>query len=353
MKGLVLLIIVGVLGAMVIFGGCEQSSNVLQPKVTISTEQMQSNINQLDFSRGLEQLEQTRASVAARTVEVKAQRQSLPTTLAKSKAQKLTVPDQYPTIQSAVDAAAPGTQIIVKKGTYDEVVLLRSGLELIGKGKPTVTRFEVIADSNVVIKGFNVNGSGVGILLSEAVNCTIQSNTVYSSGGYGILLMAFTNGSVLKNNDVKAAGAYSFGITVDSSYNNTIQGNVTSVPTFWGMLMLNSDGNKLVSNKSTNNLYGIGLFGCSRNAFSKNQFRDNRAHGMFLSESDGGNLSNDNIIGPNNRLERNGGYGIFLFGNNNTVKKNIALGNTDCDIADSGTGNVFTGNKVGCITEVQ
>lgn len=58
-------------------------------------------------------------------------------------ADKLIVPKQYKTIQSAVDAAVQGDQIIILPGTYPEKVVLPSqGISLIGKGGPEATTID-------------------------------------------------------------------------------------------------------------------------------------------------------------------------------------------------------------------
>jgi parallel beta-helix repeat protein len=49
-------------------------------------------------------------------------------------ASTIVVPRDYPTIQAAVDAAAPGTTISIKSGTYTEEVVISKDLNLMGAG---------------------------------------------------------------------------------------------------------------------------------------------------------------------------------------------------------------------------
>ena len=49
------------------------------------------------------------------------------------------VPDEYPTIQSALDTAEPNDQIIVKAGTYKEKIIVDKAVDLIGVGCQSLT----------------------------------------------------------------------------------------------------------------------------------------------------------------------------------------------------------------------
>lgn len=83
----------------------------------------------------------------------------------------LEVPVQYPSIQQAIDEAAPGDIVYVHPGTYRESIKLRWGIRLIGAGASrTVLDGEGRGDNlidfsgatNVMIRGFTLRNVGQG-----------------------------------------------------------------------------------------------------------------------------------------------------------------------------------------------
>lgn len=87
----------------------------------------------------------------------------------------ITVPRDYPTIQSAIDAASPGDTIKVLPGTYTEQVTIGKDLTLVGSGaRFTIIKAPaVLPDTNAIglfyiayvnngtevnMKGFTING---------------------------------------------------------------------------------------------------------------------------------------------------------------------------------------------------
>ena len=71
----------------------------------------------------------------------------------------ITVPDDYASIQDAIDAASPGDTVFVKAGNYNEALLIDKPLTLKGAGKNVVTlngNFEV-RSGDVQIEGFQFN----------------------------------------------------------------------------------------------------------------------------------------------------------------------------------------------------
>jgi hypothetical protein len=101
---------------------------------------------------------------------------------------KRNVPDQYPTIQSAVDAANPGDEIVVQKGTYNEAIVIDKNIDLTGIGWPTIDggskegnintiMMPYLADRAGKIEGFIITGGGRGPM-GHGINAWDSSPTI-------------------------------------------------------------------------------------------------------------------------------------------------------------------------------
>ena len=121
------------------------------------------------------------------------------------------VPDDYPTIQEAVDAASSGDTIIVRDGIYTENVQVRKSLTIKSENgagativEPEISEFWSsifwIGADHVSLSGFMVqnNTPGSGIQLYEASNCTISNNIVLNNR-YGIYLRWSNNNTIINN----------------------------------------------------------------------------------------------------------------------------------------------------------
>jgi hypothetical protein len=86
---------------------------------------------------------------------------------------KRNVPGEYPTIQTAIDAANPGDDIIVQKGIYKENIIIDKYINLIGIGWPEIdggsregnvnaVSFAYLGERAGKIEGFIVTGGGLG-----------------------------------------------------------------------------------------------------------------------------------------------------------------------------------------------
>jgi nitrous oxidase accessory protein len=113
------------------------------------------------------------------------------------------VPDDYPTIQSAVDAAYPGDTINVGSGTYKENVIMDKKRTLIGDAFTTIDAqgkggaINISAD-HCVVTGFRcVNATKsrcAGIKVESNWN-RIENNTC-EKNNYGICLKDSSNNTI-------------------------------------------------------------------------------------------------------------------------------------------------------------
>src|SRR5215831_4139293 len=103
------------------------------------------------------------------------------------------VPTDYPTIQAAIDAAAPGDSIKILSGAYTEQLRIRKDLEIVGAGaKFTVIRaplklrqgelhetsiVEISDGASVSISRLTVSGPGSGTCKKGALNAGIRVHT--------------------------------------------------------------------------------------------------------------------------------------------------------------------------------
>ena len=92
------------------------------------------------------------------------------------------VPDDYPTIQEAINSASPGDTIYVRAGTYNENVVVNKSVSLVGENRATTIidvegrwatpyygAVQVIVN-NVKISGFTIRNSpdaGIALLRSS------------------------------------------------------------------------------------------------------------------------------------------------------------------------------------------
>jgi parallel beta-helix repeat protein len=178
----------------------------------------------------------------------------------------ITVPDDYPSIQAAIDNANAGDTVFVKAGKYavnlNSMILINKPLSLIGENPSTTIidqqplpyggpSIRIKAD-NVTVSGFTIQNCDIGILVSNvdgnpsypAVNCSIQGNKILN-GNYGIWV----------------EGGNGFNITNNGILNNQFRGIFLYPTAFDGTIM----GNRLSGNNG-----GIGLWYAYNNTIADN-----------------------------------------------------------------------------------
>jgi hypothetical protein len=111
----------------------------------------------------------------------------------KTESTTIIVPDDYPTIQEAVNNANEGDTVFVKAGTYYENVILNKSISLIGEERDTTivdggscANCVYISSNDVDLRGFTFrNGFFAGVFVEGVREVLIKGNIVLDSF-YGI-----------------------------------------------------------------------------------------------------------------------------------------------------------------------
>jgi parallel beta-helix repeat protein len=135
----------------------------------------------------------------------------------------ITVPDEYLSIQEAINNSRQGDTIFVKSGIYFEHIFVnKNGLRLVGENRDTTIIDGIGTDitvymeaNNTELSGFTLQNSGVnltdsGIYLNHSFNNNISNNKI-SNNNLGIYLSSSSN-CVLKNNNM-TGNQYNFGVS--------------------------------------------------------------------------------------------------------------------------------------------
>ena len=124
-----------------------------------------------------------------------------------------------PTIQEAIDAAAPGDVIRIPAGVYDAAdVVLPSNVALVADGDVTIVGRVTINGSNTTVQGFHFQDSVIDIDGSRGT--TIQ-DCVFTGGDQSINY-SFADGALIANNTFSGVGVAMDGWGLNQS---TISGN--------------------------------------------------------------------------------------------------------------------------------
>jgi parallel beta-helix repeat protein len=190
---------------------------------------------------------------------------------------EICVPDDYQTVQEAINAAISRDTIFVRNGTYPEDVEINKSVSLLGEER-TATLIDgtvLITESKVVLSGFTVQGSlRIGDLDRATKNVTVNRNIV-SNGGIlmsapASLLPNYPLSPVLTNNTVSNnfITNSTHGISLQGwGTNNTVSGNIVTNNEA-GIVLRGQGNNTIVNNVVSGNVFGMWLE--SRNNMLRN-----------------------------------------------------------------------------------
>jgi hypothetical protein len=272
----------------------------------------------------------------------------------------IVVPEDYPTISSAIGNATTGDTILVKKGTYEEKTLeINKTLSIIGED---VNNTKIILDPPwVPTGGFHLSGTSLAPDYGYAHPIDIQANDVKISG-FTIIsqngnFFAGGNRTEITRNTIAAAlflgspyqhnitqntltqgiqclGSHStitqnyvigssisilYGGYSNAIYNNTVI-NGNGISSVW-------IGNRIFNNTVENCTRGVGAVGAgsANNVFYANRIVNNDI-GLGVSTEGGNNIFYANYV-ANNTIGVSIKY-VFPVGDNNTFYHNNFIGNS-------------------------
>ena len=180
------------------------------------------------------------------------------------------VPEEYPTIQEAINQARGGERIIVGEGTYPENIVINKTLKISGAGE-TASRLV---------------GSGYGAVVTiAAMHVEISGFTITSDenrSDYGV--RAYSTGTCITDNTIANSN---YGVYMTAS-GNTITGN-TVENNSCGMCLQASGSNVIFHNSFLDNTFDASLTNSHGNVW------DNGCEGNFWAAYNGTDLNGDGV----------------------------------------------------------
>ena len=220
----------------------------------------------------------------------------------------LTVPGEFTSIQSAIDEAVAGDEVVVSPGTYSE--------NLQFKGKNLTLRSTNVLDTSIVNSTILDGGQKDSVVLfdgSESSTCALIGFTIQNGQA--------NRGGGVQGNGTKATIRRNF-IT-----------NNRAVPKLGAGIFLGG--------------LGGGIADCD-GLIEGNRIVENSAEGVAEGRGGGGGLAACNGVVENNTILRNtateDGGGIFAC--NGTIQNNIVAGNRV--VSDGGVSTTFGGGLQNC-----
>jgi len=273
----------------------------------------------------------------------------------------IVVPDDYTTIQEAINAANFGDRICVRAGTYPEKLVVSKTVSLVGENRGTTIidglgsgTVVYVTASSVNISGFTIQNSGVptvwpaesGIILWYSDRSTITNCIITSNGGHGFCFVEsryYTiSNSIVSNNNYIGIAVGDTGSSNGVIRNNTVYSNrLSGIEAYRG-----SDDTIVEDNTVYNNMMGI-VFGWSDHCMIRSNRLYNNTASVLLDTT-----SYCTIL--NNSISYKQGIVLLGLGNyfNNILNNTVRFGEYGIGLGASAmyttiSGNVISRNEYG------
>jgi parallel beta-helix repeat protein len=219
------------------------------------------------------------------------------------------VPEDYHTIQEALDNANEGGTVFVHNGTYRETLTIDKAVSLVGENRQATAiegSVQVYA-SDVLLSNFTVRGytEGIASISIYYYNVTLKNNIIWSSG---LCAVSLSGGDLCRYNTIEGNDILNSrtGIQVERSSGNLIDSN-RILHNECGISLGSSSHNTITNNEIANNTEGVWMYSAScNNTVAENRVVNN-SYPIYLA------VSSSNVI-VNNNITNNDYFGIEMAG---------------------------------------
>ncbi len=200
-------------------------------------------------------------------------------------ADTIQVPENYASIQDAVDCAEAGDTVHVSKGTYHERIVIDKPVILLGDYAAIDGGCEgdvvTVKADGVTVSGFTLLNGVAGANVS-ASGSIIENNRI-NNNEYGIVLMGASDGIIMDN---MIRGNTRHGIFLQKSRNNVIIENLVTRNRGCGIHLQNSTDNIITDNVFSHNLESQSV---------TDEIELTNRHDIYIVQSDGNCIKSDAI----------------------------------------------------------
>jgi len=212
------------------------------------------------------------------------------------------VPDDFATIQAAINNATEGDTIFVSSGTYHENVAVNKTVSLIGKDKDstilnrtTIEPIMIVEANDVKISGFTFEGWAFqDILINATTGVTIVENKIVFNA-VGIDVENSVN-TTIENNIINGFGLDNIGIMLAYSSGCSIVNNTITNAVYDGIRLWFSNSNLIYQNLIKDNDYGIFFHEANLNTISENTISESGGPGISIDSSSSNEILHNSFI---------------------------------------------------------